>query len=238
MTASASLEALASAELRRGIALFSLVLVNLVPLAGVLFWAWDVGALLVLYWSENVILGACTIVKMLAAGPIRGLFTAAFFLIHYGGFCAVHGVFVLALGTDTEPALFEEEPWPLFLVFVQLLVSVIRQVLAMAPPEWILAFAALGISHGVSLLLNHFANGEFRGRAPGDYMGAPYGRIFVLHVALIAGGWAVLALGSPLALLVLLVALKLGLDVVLHRREHRRATAAAADAVPAGAGAA
>ncbi|MEE4380730.1 MAG: DUF6498-containing protein, partial [Pseudomonadales bacterium] len=96
MTATASLEALAPAELRRGIALVSLVLVNLLPLAGVLFWDWHVGALLVLYWSENVILGACTIVKMLAAGPVRGLFTAAFFLVHYGGFCAVHGVFVLA----------------------------------------------------------------------------------------------------------------------------------------------
>ncbi|MEZ5558137.1 MAG: DUF6498-containing protein [Pseudomonadales bacterium] len=205
----------------RRLSLVALVVVNLIPLAGVLVWGWDVGSLVVLYWSENLIIGAYTIVKMLACSPIGGLGSSLFFLIHYGGFCAVHGIFVLALATDVEPKFFEGEPWPLFLVFVQLLISVIQQVLSMAPPEWIVAFIALAISHGLSLVLNYFRNGEYRTQTVQSLMGAPYKRIVVLHVAILFGGFGVMALGSPLPLLVLLVGLKLMLDVWLHLREHR-----------------
>lgn len=203
------------------ISLAALVVVNLVPLAGVLLWGWDVGALVVLYWSENLILGTYTIVKMLAASPLGGLFSALFFLIHYGGFCAVHGVFVLALTMDVEPNFIEGDPWPLFLVFVQLLLSVVQQVLSLAPPEWLFAFAALAVSHGISLVGNYFLGGEYRNQTVKSLMSAPYKRIVVLHVAILLGGFGVMALGSPLPLVVLLVGLKIGLDLVLHLREHR-----------------
>ena len=208
-------------QTRRTVSLVALVVVNLIPLLGVLLWGWDVGSLVVLYWSENLILGGYTIVKMLAVSPVGGLFSSLFFLIHYGGFCAVHGIFVLSLAMDTEPAFFEGVPWPLFLVFVQLLVSVVQQVLAMAPPEWLIAFSALAVSHGLSLTFNYFMNGEYRNQTVKVLMGAPYKRIVVLHVAIILGAFGVMALGSPLPLLVLLVGLKLGLDLVLHNREHQ-----------------
>ena len=42
----------------------------------------------------------------------------------------------------------------------------------------------------------------------------------MLHVAIILGGFAVMALGEPVALLVVLVLLKLALDIRLHLREH------------------
>ena len=48
-----------------------------------------------------------------------------------------------------------------------------------------------------------------------------YKRIVLLHVAIIAGGFGVMALGSPLPLLVLIVIGKIALDIHLHRREHR-----------------
>lgn len=212
--------------LRRNVSLAALVASNLLPLAGVLYWGWDVGALVVLYWSENLILGAYTLVKMLVHSPVGGLFSGCFFVIHYGGFCAVHGVFVLllAVGGDGFEVL-QGDTWPLFFVFVQLLVEVVRHVLSIAPPEWLFAFAALAVSHGVSLALNYFRGGEYRDETIKSLMMAPYKRIFVLHVAIIAGGFGVMALGSPLPLLLLLVTLKLGLDVVMHLREHRRPAA-------------
>src|SRR5690606_24260236 len=111
------------AAIRRTLALAALVAANLLPLVGVLLWGWDVGALVVLYWSENLIIGAYTLIKMLVASPLGGLFSGLFFLIHYGGFCAVHGAFVLILAVQEEPHLLEGDPWPAFLVFVQLLVD-------------------------------------------------------------------------------------------------------------------
>ena len=86
--------------LRRRASLLALVLVNLLPLLGVLFFHWDVAALVVLYWSENLVLGFYTLVKMLVKSPVGGLGSGIFFLIHYGGFCAVHGLFIIALLVD------------------------------------------------------------------------------------------------------------------------------------------
>jgi hypothetical protein len=59
-------------------------------------------------------------------------------------------------------------------------------------------------------------------------MGAPYGRIVVLHVTLIASGFLVQALKAPVAGALLLVALKLGYDLVALRRAQRAAGGAGA----------
>jgi hypothetical protein len=207
----------------RVITLADLIIVNAIPLIGVLFWRWDVGSIVVLYWSENLVIGFYTLVKMLQKSPLRGLGSGLFFLIHYGGFCAVHGLFVLFLTQDAEPeGVFGDMTWPFFFVFVELLLNVVRYVLSIAPPEWIVGFIALFVSHGLSLVLNYFLAGEYRTQTLNSLMSAPYRRIMILHIAILAGGFGVMALGSPLFLLLLLVALKTGMDLWLHLRERSR----------------
>ena len=56
-----------------------------------------------------------------------------------------------------------------------------------------------------------------------ELMGAPYGRIMILHVTLIASGFLVQALGSPVAGALLLVGLKLAYDLVTLRRDRPKA---------------
>ena len=46
--------------------------------------------------------------------------------------------------------------------------------------------------------------------------------MFITHVSLLLGGYWLQELGQPLAGLILLMALKTGLDVLMHRREHQR----------------
>jgi hypothetical protein len=198
-----------------------LVLVNLLPLAGVLLLDWDVAALMVLYWSENLVLGFYTLLKMLVVSPLGALGMGTFFAIHYGGFCAVHGLFIASILLDEGIDPMPDEPWPLFLVFPQLLVNVVRQVLEYAPPEWLFAFAALYVSHGVSFVVNFLFGRERDELSLKQLMSAPYGRIVLLHIAILLGGFAVMSLGQPVAMLAVLVLLKLGLDAGLHLREHR-----------------
>ncbi|MCB1685702.1 MAG: DUF6498-containing protein [Pseudomonadales bacterium] len=213
---------LAEIPVPRAVSLAALVIVNLIPLAGVLYWDWDVGSVVILYWSENLVIGAYTILKMLVENRFGGLFLSAFFLIHYGGFCAVHGLFVLAMTQPEMPDVLSDMNWPFVFVFVELLVKVIGHVLSIAPQEWLIGFVALFVSHGISLWLNYFRGGEFRRQSVKDLMSAPYKRIVVLHIAIIAGGFGIMALGSPLALLLLLILLKTVMDVWLHLRERRR----------------
>ena len=216
--------------LPRHLSLAALVAVNLFPLPGVLLFGWDVGALVVLYWSENLVIGFYTIVKMLVVSPFRGLFSSAFFLVHFGGFCAVHGLFISFLLLDIEPSFPQEDPWPLWLVFVQLLVEVVRGVLSQAPPEWLAGFAALFVSHGISLVQNFFLRRERDRVTIGKLMNAPYARIVILHLAILFGGFAVMALGENLFMLLMLVVLKLAVDIRLHQREHYKLSPAGQEA--------
>ena len=205
----------------RAVSLAALIAVNLIPLIGVFNWGWDVGSVVILYWSENLVIGFYTIAKMLVCSPLGGAFTSVFFLIHYGGFCAVHGLFVLAMTQPDMPDVLSDMNWPFIFVFVELLVKVISYVLSMAPPEWMIGFAALFVSHGLSLWLNYFRGGEYRAETINKLMSAPYKRIVVLHVAILAGGFGIAAVGSPVPLLILLIVLKTAMDVWLHLRERR-----------------
>ena len=63
-----------------------LVAANLLPLAGVLLWDWDVFFLLLLFWCENVIIGVFGISRLIVArdseNAVDGLFLPIFFLSH------------------------------------------------------------------------------------------------------------------------------------------------------------
>jgi hypothetical protein len=45
----------------------ALIVSNLVPLYGVLFWGWSVLALLALFWLEIMLVGSLTVMRMLGA---------------------------------------------------------------------------------------------------------------------------------------------------------------------------
>lgn len=210
---------------RRTLSLMLLVVVNLLPVLGVMLLDWDVAALVILYWSENLILGFYTLLKMVVKSPVRGVGMGAFFVVHYGGFCAGHGMVILAMlfNSDFDPS--PAEAWPAFFVFVQLLVNVVTHVLSLAPTAWLLAFVALFVSHGASFMTHFLLGPEREQQAFGRLMMAPYSRIVILHVAILAGGVLAVKVGEPMVVLLALVALKTGMDYKLHQREHRRLAA-------------
>jgi hypothetical protein len=161
-------------------------------------------------------------------------FLVLFFTLHYGGFCAIHGFFVLQLtrfaGEDwVHPAAAS---WPGPLAIIQMFLNLAQQLLAAAPREFLLACLALVVSHGVSFVLVYLGQREYEHTTMSELMNAPYRRIAVLHIAIIAGGFLVAKLGSPLGLLVALVALKIGMDIILHNRSHTPRRQPAGSAAP------
>jgi len=145
-----------------------------------------------------------------------------FFCFHYEAFCGVHGFFLLAfLESDGVETILSGSDWPFFFVFVQILIETIHAVWSLHREVLTWPLLALVISHGVSFTQNFFGGGKFENTTTEKLMQQPYKRIVLLHVAIIAGGFCVMALGSPLPLLVLIVIGKIALDIHLHRREHR-----------------
>ena len=220
------------------IPLLALIATNTIPLWGALFFDWDAFYIVLLYWAENLAVGFYTILKITfvkvprPAEHLGKLFVIPFFIIHYGGFMAVHGLFVLVLFKKSGGEFLSGNTWPCFLVFVQLLLNVIKQAYSLMTVPMKYALAGLFLSHGVSFVDNFLLKREFALASPDKLMGSPYPRLVVMHFAIIVGAFFTFAVGSPVALLVILVVLKTALDTKLHLREHGKIQAAKNNLLP------
>ncbi len=190
-----------------------LIAANLVPLAGVVFWGWDVFVLLILYWLETAVIGFWTMIRVLimpapgrdaatagigATQPVNGIGAALFLTVHAGIFMTVHFLFLWSLFAGDwakrihGPAEFVSELvlgtglWlPLLVLFV------VRGWFALRP-----------------LLL-----GEPDPEADRNVLSGLYTRIVVMQVAIILGGWLATAVGGSIATLALVVIGKTAVEV-------------------------
>ncbi len=197
-----------------------LIAANLAPLYGVLALGWEVLPVMVLFWLENVVIGVLNALRMVVADPgnraawAGKLFLIPFFCVHYGMFTAIHGLFVFTLfGGERYQALIDG-----------LWTGDAARAVIDASALWP-ALAALAASHLFSFLFNYLGRGEYRHAEPRVVMFAPYGRVVVLHITIILGGFLTQELQSPLWALLLLIAFKIALDLHAHVREHRLGTA-------------
>jgi hypothetical protein len=221
---------------------------NLLPLVGAVLWGWNAFSLLILYWAENGIVGAFAVARILRAeGPIEApgvrlklagvsalsrLAIVPFFLMHYGIFWIVHGIFVFSLplfmgipGSVAEIGGFGSLP-----VIGPDGLPAIPSGPAAAGIRWdAIAVGAIGltISHGASFWLNYLGRGEYRTTSGPAQAMAPYGRVIVLHLTIILGAIVSLSIGSPLGSVGVLVAIKTVIDLALHLASHRKAAARA-----------
>jgi hypothetical protein len=216
-------------------AVAALVAVNLFPLVGVAFFGWSTYDLMLLYWFENGVVGFYAALKMLLtrgpdgeAGGLGGLvgklFLTGFFALHYGAFWSVHGFFVVTLfgpgGVFAGPAdpflasAVMDGPAGFFTGGLAIATNYLSGGL-------LLTAAGLFVSHGISFVGNVLQRGEDLRTAPNVLMARPYGRVVVLHVTLVVGAFLIMALGEPVAALVLFVLLKTGVDLGAHLRAHR-----------------
>ena len=125
-------------------------------------------------------------------------------------FCFVHGIFVFTLLGDRRMA--SDNP-------IEMGSEMLSDIFAHG--KWVAI--ALVVSHFISYIYNFFLKGEYQRTFPPKLMAAPYGRIVVLHIAILLGAFGIEALGSPLYLLILLVLGKTMLDYKMHQRSHRKA---------------
>lgn len=216
----------------------SLDLALAVASAGVIAWGvlvlgWSPFVVMALFWFENVVIGVLNVVKILAAGArlagvagfVGAVAEAAFFTVHYGLFTAVHGVFVVALFGGDEigrnalnGGLFGSA-------------AAMARYLFADREGWIAALSIV-LLHA-SGLVQWLARTRAAPLALKELMSAPYGRIVVLHVTLIASGFLVMALKAPVAGALLLVGLKLAYDLFALRRVAEKSEPAPAQAATA-----
>lgn len=204
--------------------ILALLAANLVPVWGVLHWGWHILSVMLLFWLENVIVGLFNIGKILLArgesggrglplpfSMVGNLFVAAFFTLHYGMFCAGHGLFLVTMFGRDEPGIgrgFDMPDLPQVVLDVVLRHGLI----------W--AVVALVASHGLSFYLHYLKPRAYEDADAGKIMFEPYKRVVILHVVIILGGFFAMGDANSILPLLLLIALKIAVDLGAHRREH------------------
>lgn len=173
--------------------LLGILIVNAIPLVGVLWFGWSVFEVLFLYWFENVAIGVTHALRMEISTRTNqvanGRSTTTFFILHYGLFTFVHGVFVVTF----------------FGVIAGGFADIGRGFLG--PILAIMGWQA------IFLVLDAMRTQGFQGRTPDDLMFEPYPRVLALHITVLAGGWLIDEIGSPVWALAILVGMKTAFDL-------------------------
>lgn len=221
----------------KNISTISLIIANLVPLAGVLFWDWSIFQIFLLYWAESGVIGFYNIPKMLIVSIYRkglavisdkpteiisnldvsypkylalglGIFDTIFFIIHFGVFLVAHLAFINGVFGNI-PEMTGGELFPPIQFFIALLYSISGGLIS------------LFISHTISFFSNFIGQKEYLNTTISRQMYAPYPRVLVMHVSIILGGIATQLLGFKAAAFVVLIICKTVLDLILHKKEHQ-----------------
>ncbi len=214
--------------MRHSLSIFALVAANLIPLFGVLFFDWNTSLVLALFWIENLIIGAFNLIKMVTVSVhgkrVNDLALCAFFVLHFGIFCAAHGVFLWdLLGFDDIDAghFFANPEFGLFSLLFDG-AAVFLSFIEMHGQLILIGISALVLSHLVSFIENFLLRGEIFELKAGTLMGQPYAQIVVMHAGLMLGALAIDKFGSTVWLLLVMVLFKLAVDVKLHLKRRKK----------------
>lgn len=197
-------------ESMKNISIIFLILSNAVPLAGVAFFDWSIFSILFFYWFENIAIGFFTILRLIKSeGSIEGLnmifngkpvdasnkvALVGFFIFHFGLFTLLHGVFIFEIFGPSTIAL-TIIIWTGILFF---------------------------ISHGTSYKVNFIGKKEYKRVPLRVLFSQPYKRIMVIHLTIIFGAFFINSFDEPIMALVVMILVKIILDVLSHRKEHKK----------------
>lgn len=196
--------------------LVALVAFNLLSLAIALWMGWEPAMILFLYWAENVVIALWQVPRFFLADsgradgrykPLNRMFVCLFFLAHYGIFTLVHGSLVFEF--FLKQGLNRENLYAL----------------VTSTPGLTLAVAGLLLSHGVQFF-SDFSKGILTSTPLSEVMMQPYKRIVVLHLVVLFSGVLLTFLPYPRISLVLLAAIKIGMDVYFDRKLMKKQEAA------------
>ncbi|MBL8994980.1 MAG: hypothetical protein JNM63_16650 [Spirochaetia bacterium] len=215
----------------------ALVIANLVPILGVLFFHWNSFSVLMIYWFESAVIGVFNIARLVSSGAVdkeglfsvlglaAGLFLAAFFTVHYGLFLFVHMIFLLVGGSISGALPVEMgDPFRMIPAYFEFQGLAARDVLAdplMFFVSPLFAVSLVLISAAVHFYTDYIRPKAYRILSPQECMMEPYPRIVIMQVAIIFGFILTAVLKWPAGIMAVFVLVKTASDVRLLNRSLR-----------------
>ncbi|MEX1000536.1 MAG: DUF6498-containing protein [Crocinitomicaceae bacterium] len=199
----------------------SLLVLNGVFLIAAIIFHWKAFDLVFVFWLENLVIGVYNVFKLAKAQGLPNTKGAAmsnqsqgcmkvifipFFLVHYFGFCAGHGVFIFVLFGKSgmgKPDIWEQVSNLDIWVIIASVIS-------------------LFISHGISFFSNYIGKKEYLTTTAQEQMMSPYKRIVLVHIFIMSSGFLFMQAGGSFFSLILFFALKTIIDLRQHFKEHQK----------------
>jgi hypothetical protein len=188
----------------------TILLINLLPLYGVLFLDWQAVIIILFYVAETILMGIIHVFKMSAlyimnrknptalnverqTKGLAGLALIPFFIVHFG-----------------------------FFVFVQMMVfggfthhNLLKSFGLLFTGDYQYLIAVMFITKVTQLISELFWDPEIETKLPEDVFFEPYPRIFVQQFMVILGGWISIFSGRMLGYLIILILCKTAIDLAL-----------------------
>lgn len=223
--------------------IYALVIANLFPLLGVIFFSWSLFSIILIYWLETMVIGFYNVLRIAkASGPTPSLLkvpklggsrdenipaSKASKLYIITIFLSIYGTITLTCG------------WIIILLFSHLLyvsspgsssIAFMFSFSWLEIPLWAIAvnFILLFISHGISYITNFIGKEEYKKISPAEQLYSPTFRLLVL-IVVIFGSIPILDIinytqltGKIIgqAIMAAVVLGKIILDILFHIREH------------------
>ncbi len=232
--------------MKKYLSIISLIIANIYPLLGVIFWGWDISNLLMIYWIETLIVGFFTIIKMqhskyvrldnktkpeenklytkIEGDKFKGLATPYMkkvcIWIFVGIYCFtafVHLMFLISM-------LFNRNTFGLLIngFFPSLEKYSQFEAFHLDIGALILPVFLLFLSHGVSFIVNFIGKQEAETIAINDQLGAPFERVYIMQFAIVFGSFFLEFINFSLAAPIILLIAKTWFDVKFHGKQHEK----------------
>lgn len=209
------------------IPLFFLIMANIIPIFGVMFYDWKFAPILILYWLETIVI----------------IFYTALKIYFFPGYVKV----VLAQPTLDDQVIIPRKKaqefqsvvnkfqnrfkltWIIFfLLGFGIYIALTGFFIFYLIPEhhfgngiWA-ALTALFISHGISFYYDYLGKEEYKKVSPKEFMFALEKRFFIILFVIIIGGFVYNSFGNPWPALILMVFLKIFFEIKSWYIEHEK----------------
>ena len=185
----------------------TLIVANAVPIAGLIFWNWNIGEILLLFWIEAAIIGIYTLVKV-------GIVDRLVFVVR-GPFAAFAFAFILFWLLMVTLMISHEVNKIITGVYQKQDYAAIARSLSPA----IVAFV---ISHGVSFVLDFLGKKEYLHFSSEKIAAGFFMHLIPFFAATLIAAFVVSAFGNVIALFLIAILVKLALDIAVHQGDHGR----------------
>lgn len=206
-----------------------LIIGNLLPIIGVLFFQWSIFAILIIFWFESLIIGMFNVIKIFMSGFLRpsdmkgmqivgAFFFSGFFTFHYGIFMFVHLMFLIFLGKEFNMigVSFDGNLGTIgggILENVGYLVSKTFSGPLELLNSPVLCVLLILVYNGIYFASGFVRKKEYLRKGMTVLMGEPYGRIVVMHMTIIIGFFVTSLFPDQSWIIVIFIALKTLFDV-------------------------